>query len=78
METSVITGPRTSYRSSHRHYSEGLELKMSLDSFLAFFRAVPTEYGSSQTRGQMGAVAACLHHSSWLGQILSPLSEARE
>ena len=26
------------------------------------FRAVPTEYGSSQARGLIGAVAASLHH----------------
>ena len=34
--------------------------------FLLFclFRAVPTEYGSSQARGQIGAVATSLCHSN--------------
>ena len=30
---------------------------------LLFFRAVPTTYGGSQARGQIGATAASLHHS---------------
>ena len=34
-------------------------------------------YGSSQARGQIGAVAASLHYSSWQHQIPNPLSEAR-
>ena len=33
-------------------------------SFLNFLsRAAPTAYGGSQARGQIGAVAASLHHS---------------
>ena len=58
-----------------------------------FFLAVPTTCGSSQARGQIGAVAASLHHSqsyarsshvldinysSWQHWILNPLSEARD
>ena len=35
----------------------------SLPSFFPLFRAAPTAYGSSQTRGQIGAAAAGLHHS---------------
>ena len=31
--------------------------------FLCLFRAVPVTYGGSQPRGQIGAVAAGLHHS---------------
>ena len=31
--------------------------------FLFLFRASPVAYGGSQARGQMGAVAASLHHS---------------
>ena len=31
--------------------------------FLSFFRAAPSAYGGSQARGQIGAVAAGLHHS---------------
>ena len=38
----------------------------------AFFRAAPTAYGSSQARGQIGAEAACLHHSSQQHQIPDP------
>ena len=60
---------------------------------LLFFRAASTAYGSSQARGQIGAVAAAyttatatrdpscvcdLHHSSRQCQILNPLSEARD
>ena len=29
----------------------------------SLFRAIPVAYGSSQTRGQTGAVVASLHHS---------------
>ena len=32
-------------------------------SLLVFFRAAPTAYGSFRARGQIGAVAADLHHS---------------
>ena len=35
-------------------------------------------HGDSQARGPIGAVAASLHHSSQLCQILNPLSEARD
>ena len=31
--------------------------------FVYFFRAVYAAYGSSQARGQIGAIAAGLHHS---------------
>ena len=31
--------------------------------FLVFFRATPAAYGGSQAKGQIGAVAASLHHS---------------
>ena len=31
--------------------------------FLVFFRAAFAAYGCSQSRGQIGAAAACLHHS---------------
>ena len=63
----------------------------SLFSF--FFRATGVAYGSSQTRGQIGAISAgyttatampdlssiCnLHHSSQKHQILNPLSRARD
>ena len=42
------------------------------------FRAAPVVYGSSRNGGQIGAVAADLHPSSWQRQIPNPLSEARE
>ena len=32
--------------------------------FVLLFRAAPVAYGSSQARGQIGAVAVGLHHSS--------------
>ena len=32
-------------------------------SFCYLFRAAPTAYGGSQARGQIGAVAASIHHS---------------
>ena len=31
--------------------------------FFSLFRAIPAAYGGSQGRGQIGAVAAGLHHS---------------
>ena len=31
--------------------------------FSVFFRAAPVAYGGSQARGQVGAVATCLHQS---------------
>ena len=59
--------------------------------FFCLFRAAPTAYGSSQARGQFGAVATgtttampdlshvCdLHHSSEQHWILNPLSKARD
>ena len=30
----------------------------------SFFSATPVAHGSSQARGQIGATAACLHHSN--------------
>ena len=65
---------------------------MFLFFFLFLFRAALVAYGSSQTRGQIGAAAARLHHNhskagsetclSSIPQlvatpILNPLSEAR-
>ena len=41
-----------------------LPFSPSLSSFLlSVFRATPVAYGSSQAKGQIGAVAAGLHHS---------------
>uniref|UniRef100_A0A8D1MWZ9 Splicing factor YJU2 n=1 Tax=Sus scrofa TaxID=9823 RepID=A0A8D1MWZ9_PIG len=40
--------------------------------------ATPSVYGDSQARGQIGATAASLHHSSRQRQILNPLSEGRD
>ena len=46
-------------------------------SFLfCLFRATPMDYGGTQARGQMGAVAADLHLSSHQHQILKPLSKS--
>ena len=39
--------------------------------FLPFSRAPPTAYGRSQGRGQIGVVAAGLHHSSRQRRILT-------
>ena len=41
-------------------------------------RSAPATYGRSQARGQIGAVAAGLHHSSQQRQILNPLNKARD
>ena len=61
--------------------------------FFFFLMAIPTTYGSSQARGQIGAAAVSLHHShstpdpshiydlchsSQQHQILNPLREARD
>ena len=61
------------------------------DESIVFFRAAPTAYGSSQTRGcwsyscwptpqpqQHRIQAASVTYSSWQGRILNPLSEARD
>ena len=42
------------------------------------FRATPRAYGSFQARGQIGAAAAGLHHSSQQRRIVNPLSKARD
>ena len=38
-------------------------IKSKLFLFLMLFRAAPMAYEGSQARGQIGATAACLHHS---------------
>ena len=43
----------------------------------SLFRAATAAYGSSQARGQIGAIAAGLHHSH-SNAIPSALSEARD
>ena len=40
-------------------------LKNSKFFFFLVFRAAPKTYGGSQARGQIGAVATGLHHSSY-------------
>ena len=63
-------------------------------SFVFFFRAAPTAYGSSQGRSRIGAAAADLHHShsnagsktclrlmtqpTAMPDIFNPLSRARD
>ena len=51
---------------------------IALFTFFVFFsfRATPEAHGSFQARGQIGAVAASLHHRSQQHQIPNPLSEA--
>ena len=59
--------------------------------FFCLFRATPMTYGSSQTRSQIGAIAADLHHGNARSDpclrpipqlmatlILNPLSKARD
>ena len=46
--------------------------------FFCLFRAALVAYGGSQARGQIGAVADGLHHSSGQCRILNPLKEARD
>ena len=48
------------------------------DLFLYLFRDALTAYGGSQARGEIGAVAAGLHHSSQQCRIVNPLSKARD
>ena len=38
-------------------------VKVGMDFFFVFLRAIPVAYGNSQARGPMGAIAAGLHHS---------------
>ena len=52
---------------------------MILPFFFLLFRATPVAYGGSWARGQIGATAAGLHHSSWWQRwVLNPPSEARD
>ena len=46
--------------------------------FFLLFRATLIAYGGSQARGQIGAIAASLHHSSQQRWIPDPLNEARD
>ena len=46
--------------------------------FLSLFRAEPAAYGSSHTRGQIGAAVVSLYHSPRQHQIPDPLNEARD
>ena len=62
-------------RTGKRHVS-GRYIQPYIHFF--FLRAAPTAYGGSQARGQIGAVAASLHHSSWHRWIFNPLSKARD
>ena len=48
-----------------------------LSFFFFLFKPAPAAYGSSQARGQTGAAATGLHHSSRQCRILNPLIEAR-
>ena len=60
---------------------QGKAKKSYISQLLTFFflyRAIPAAYGCSQARGQIGAAAAGLHHSSWQHWILNPLSEVRD
>ena len=57
-----------------------LFVSMFVPVFFFFFpfRAAPLAYGGSQARGQIGAIAAGLHHSSRQRRILNLLGEARD
>ena len=46
--------------------------------YLLLFRATPSAYRSSQARGQIGAAAVNLYHSSPQCWILNLLSETRD
>ena len=43
--------------------SEEEEMRFLFYFILLYFRAIPTAYGGSQTRGWIGAAAAGLNHS---------------
>ena len=45
------------------YFKTSLHLFIYLFIYLFIFRALPTAYGTSQARDQIGAVAAGLHHS---------------
>ena len=46
--------------------------------FFCLFRVTPGAYEGSQAMGQIGVVAADLHHSSQKHQSLNSLSKARD
>ena len=73
--------PRVVQNTQNRHIEIYLTSRLLLFVCLfvsVFFRAVPAAHGSSQARGQIGAVATSLHHSSWQHQTLNPLIEVRD
>ena len=55
-----------------------LYLFIYLFIYLLLFRATPVAYRSSQARGQIGAAAVNLYHSSPQCWILNLLSETRD
>ena len=53
-------------------------LTLSFPFFLFLLFVFFLSYGSSQARGQIGAAASSLHHSSQQHRVLNPMSEARD
>ena len=58
-------GEREEERLSLTHESLGTPVKnnFTIIFFPLLFKVTPATYGGSQARGQIGATAACLHHS---------------
>ena len=50
------------------HLESHKKVDLNSDSFFSF-RATPMAYGGSQARGQIGAVAAGLHHSQCISEL---------
>ena len=78
MWASLLCPTQASQGSGRPQETKSLLLSFLFFFFFCLFRAAPAAYGGSQARGQIGAVAASLHHSSEQCQILNLLSEARE
>ena len=56
--------PRPWYTSSLHHYQHNLpECFFVVVVVVCLFRAIPTAYGGSQTKGRIGAIATGLQHS---------------
>ena len=74
-------GPRSKFLRGMRPLSPRTGGTVLLGLFFFFFLFLglhSQHYGGSQARGQIGAAAASLNHSSWQRQILNPLSEAKD
>ena len=59
----ALKGKNKNNKNTHKNPQKTSLPQTETFSFFGLFRAAPPAYGSSQARGQIGAVATSLHHS---------------